>query len=139
MRRFEDWEARLDRFIRESASKPFAWGAFDCCIFIADAVLAMTGTDLALPYRKRYESARGAAILGRPHRGIRHLIAEEMELHGSPLVSAAFAQRGDIALLERGAGAKLGLVSLDSRAVLAAGQAGVVRLPRHLIAGAYRI
>ena len=56
-----DWHVRLDTFIRENLLTPFEWGKFDCCLFVADAVEAMTGTDFAAPFRGRYTTATGSA------------------------------------------------------------------------------
>src|SRR5690349_271236 len=58
--RLPDWEERLTEIIRARHRAPFAWGQFDCALFACDAVLAMTGVDLAEPFRGRYADALGA-------------------------------------------------------------------------------
>lgn len=47
--RLHDWPLRLDAFLRQRRAVPFAWGAQDCALFVADAVQAMTGQDPAPP------------------------------------------------------------------------------------------
>jgi hypothetical protein len=55
------WRVALDSFIAERMQKPFAWGSNDCCIFAADAVLAMTGVNHATGLRGSYDGALQAA------------------------------------------------------------------------------
>jgi len=57
--RAPDWRARLAAFIEARRATPFVWGAHDCCLFAADAVLAMGGPDVAAPLRG-YASRFGA-------------------------------------------------------------------------------
>lgn len=56
-----EWRERFDTLIRERMSRPFAWGAHDCCLFAADAVQAVASVDLASDVRGTYCDARGAA------------------------------------------------------------------------------
>lgn len=59
--RLPGWHARLIALIEARKTAPFAWGSNDCCLWAADAVLAMTGTDPAADLRGTYSTARGAA------------------------------------------------------------------------------
>jgi len=62
MDRLPDWAARLHDFIDGVKRDPFAWNSHDCVFgWAADAVLAITGEDVAAPYRGKYKSAKGAA------------------------------------------------------------------------------
>ena len=45
--RFEQWERRLGSRITLHARAPFEWGRFDCCLFPADCVWALTQKDPA--------------------------------------------------------------------------------------------
>lgn len=67
LERYPDWSQRVAALIRDRARRPFAWGVNDCAIFAADAVLAATGQDLALTFRGRYRSRRGAGHVLRAH------------------------------------------------------------------------
>ena len=44
---------------------PFEWGVFDCCLFAADAVQAVTGVDLAERYRGYHGARQGLRTLDR--------------------------------------------------------------------------
>lgn len=59
--RLPDWQDRLDRLVRISRHREFEWGAFDCSVFAADDVVALTGFDPFLPWRRRYADIAGAA------------------------------------------------------------------------------
>lgn len=64
--RFPDWHQRLIKLIEERKAQPFEWGSNDCCLWAADAVLAMTGDDPAADLRGAYCNARGANdVLGK--------------------------------------------------------------------------
>lgn len=67
LERFPDWSQRVGAFMRDRAAVPFAWGANDCAIFAADAILAETGVDMAAGFRGRYRSKRGANLVLRAH------------------------------------------------------------------------
>ena len=55
-----DTRQAADALIAERRLMPFARGTNDCCMFAADAVLAMTGRDLAADWRGTYSDDRGA-------------------------------------------------------------------------------
>jgi len=57
--RLPDWPERLDRVIREARTRSFAYGTFDCALFAADCVQAVTGIDYAAELRG-YESKTAA-------------------------------------------------------------------------------
>ena len=63
MKRYPDWEKRLHLICRERMRVPFAFGQQDCALFVADAVVAMTGTDLAAEVRGQYDSKESAQTL----------------------------------------------------------------------------
>lgn len=99
-----DWHARLIALIEKRTAAPFAWGSNDCCLWPADAVLAMTGRDPAAAYRGRYATQRGAAVLLKRLGGLTSVGA----LCGSEIPPLC-AQVGDVGLVssngERDAGA----------------------------------
>jgi hypothetical protein len=94
MRR-HDWQMRLAAFAKERAAMPFEWGKNDCCLFAADAVLAMTGTDPAESLRG-YASALAAQRLVDEAGGLRELVSQFLGGPVSPLMAAV----GDVVLLE---------------------------------------
>lgn len=141
--RHPDWPAALARFFAAREGAEFGYGRSDCCLFVADAVLAMTGVDLAADYRGRYRSREGAEECLRLTAG-RATVAAAMERAARGLglaeVPVACAQRGDIVLLAREAGDQsLGLVALDGRRIAAVSERGFLYLPVGRAARAWRI
>jgi hypothetical protein len=56
MNRLPDWRSRLHAYIDKVRSIPYAPGTYDCGLFPAGAVQAMTGEDFAEPYRGKYKT-----------------------------------------------------------------------------------
>lgn len=124
--RLPDWHERLNALVRARIDQPFEWGVNDCCLWPADAVLAMTGRDPAASLRGTYASARGAKSALQQVGGLAGAGAR-CGVEIPPL----FAQIGDVGLVnntgERDAGAvcigeqwlavgrkKMGLVELSA-------------------------
>lgn len=104
--RLPDWQQRLTDYLRAHHARPFAWGRWDCAIFTAGAVRAMTGRD---PMR----GLRGYRTLAE---GLRKARARGLEDHVAavaatfPEIHPAFAGPGDIAVVPGAPGLALGLV-----------------------------
>jgi hypothetical protein len=92
--RARDWQERLEALVMARLHVPFAWGRVDCCLFAADAVHALTGTDPAAPWRGTYSDERGALRLVQSLGGL----AAIAELHCGMEVDPARARPGDIVL-----------------------------------------
>ena len=56
-----NWRTKLARYLLDNQHRPFEWGAFDCCLFAADALKIQTGQDYAEAFRGRYKTELGAA------------------------------------------------------------------------------
>ena len=54
-------EQKLSEYIIGRINTPLVWGVSDCCLFVADALHAMTGKDIASWFRGEY-STRGKAF-----------------------------------------------------------------------------
>lgn len=117
--RHEDWEKRLNQHL-ESVG-PFEWGTNDCCLFAANAVLAITGDDYAKPYRG-YKTAKGA-LSRLKGIGVAGVATKAL---GAPK-AAVFAKRGDVVSFDSGDGIALG-VCVGAK-IAAVGQDGLVMLP----------
>lgn len=97
--RLDDWRRRLAQWMADCPRQPLAYGRHDCALFAASAVHAMTGHDFAAPYRGRYTTLRG---------GLRVLRAAGFEDHVAlarhclPVIPAAFAAPGDLAVIPTG-------------------------------------
>ena len=61
MQRLPKWRGRFEAAIDELKAKPFAWGDHDCGPgLVGNVVMAITGEDVAKPYRGKYFDAKGA-------------------------------------------------------------------------------
>lgn len=96
--RIPGWRARLAVVLDELRRKPFAWGDNDCGYALAGrAVEAITGVDVALPYREAYTTPAGAlAVLTKAgFTDLANLVATILpEIHPSQ------ARVGDIAAIK---------------------------------------
>jgi hypothetical protein len=120
MTRLHDWQLRYAAFARERAAMPFAWGANDCCLFAADAVLALTGTDPAAQLRGTYSTALGAMRVLKEHWGVAGLATNVLGASMPP----ALAGVGDVVLIETGDYHALAICNGTS--VIGAGERGIV-------------
>jgi hypothetical protein len=95
-----DWPERLDAYLVERFASRFQWGSVDCCLFAADALLAMTDTDIAAWFRGRYGNAASAyrALRQFAGHGVEATFAKLAHEHGWHDVEIVLAQRGDVAL-----------------------------------------
>ena len=132
LRRFEDWPTRLERYLASCESRAFRYGQLDCCLFVADAICAMTGVDPAQPFRANYTSRKEAIRAIRTYTGqttvaaVAERVFAEQGLAEAPALAA---RRGDVALLTRGRDSSLAIVSLNGRDILALGAKGLWRMP----------
>lgn len=99
--RFADWPSRFDSFMAERRAMPFAWGANDCCLFTCDAILAITGCDLAEGIRGTYDSALTAARVVADLGGIERIAETRTADFGFAELSRVLgARRGDVVLFD---------------------------------------
>lgn len=145
MTRFHDWPTRLDRFLSANLERPFAWGTWDCCLWSASAIEAMTGEDIAASCRDAYGDAEGAVRVCIAACGSASL--EAMAAHIAGLsemreVPALMAQRGDMVALApqvEGFDACLGIVDLTGRQAMALTDGGLVRVDLSFVRRAWRV
>lgn len=137
--RRHDWPARLRETVEAARRKPFAYGSHDCLLFAADAILAMTGVDLAAPVRGSYHDAEGAAaaLAAFAGGGMIEAVEKITAQHGIDRVAWAFAQRGDAVLVETTIGPALGICIAAHAAVAAPGGVAMVAMAEAM--RAYRI
>lgn len=124
-----DWRPRLTVYLAAASARPFAYGQHDCALFVAGAVNAMTGVDLADRYRGLYTSLKG---------GLKLLQAEtRLGPETAPLdllrrnfrpVHPAFANVGDIAVIGEVGIPALGLFAGEHLIVLR--ETGLGHMPR---------
>lgn len=85
---------RFDALVAQRMREPFAWGAHDCCLFAADAVLALTGQDHAAGLRGTYTDAMGAVRVLQQLGGLRAVAGRV-----GPRVAPLGARVGDVGLV----------------------------------------
>lgn len=90
-------DAAIYRLIEQRHAQPFAWGTADCWLWVADAVLACFGHDVASDVRGQYTSAERAAVLLRHLGGLRALAMR----CGQHVANLAELQTGDVVMLRR--------------------------------------
>jgi len=127
--RLSGWEKRLMELIRDSEDRPFEWGVFDCALFAADAVNAITGVDLAADFRGHYSTAKGSVKALKKY-GAGDLESTWTELLGPP-IDIRQAGRGDVVLVESIYGPAVA-VCMGSVAVSTAVEKGLISIDRAL-------
>lgn len=130
MKRTPTWQADLAELIRSRHDQPFEWGAHDCCLFAADAVQAITGTDLAF---SRGYSARDALRMIDEHGGLRKLVSQLL----GPEMPVCLAQVGDVLLVESDSRELLAIC--NGATALAPGRGRLVTLPTSAWLAAWRV
>lgn len=87
----------LTRFLNEAAARPFAWGEWDCLLWLAEWVKVNRGIDPAAGLRGEYGSMLTAAKVVKRAGGMSALVEKQVRPFGIKRVEAS--QRGDIAVI----------------------------------------
>jgi len=125
VRRYDDWQERLGAFLARHQYETFAYGRWDCCLFVAAAIEAMTGVDPGASVRGTYSSRAEARRYGSVEAAVEAVTAR----YGMPETPVLRARRGDVALAGNPRSRSLGLVALDGRDVLLVSSEGLWRVP----------
>lgn len=128
-----DWVERLSLYIEVNARREFAYGEWDCCLFAAGAVAAMTDVDPAAGIRGRYanrEQGLAFAPEGLP------AFLDAAGLKEVPLLRA---QRGDVVYRSSEDEGLLGIVALNGREVYVLGEGGLQTTPIRFFERAWRV
>lgn len=124
-----NWQTQLIKFIQHNRDRPFEWGSFDCCLFVADAINLMTGRDIAADFRGRYRSKSGATRALKKY-GKGSIKATFEHLLGKAQTGIHF-KRGDICLINTPEGDAVGIYL--GEVVWTTGQQGLVALSQNEI------
>lgn len=133
--REENWQRLFHDFIEARSDAPFAWGVNDCCTFAADAVLAMTGADLAAEYRGQYSDLFTAQVRMATVTGVGGATVEDVLAHAATqfalteLSSVKLAQRGDLVVFDGEEGPSVGVVYLNGVHAAFVAPDGLHRIP----------
>lgn len=130
--RVRDWQARFASFVADRRAAPFAWGTNDCCLFAADAVLAMTGEDPAAALRG-YATASEAARIVDAHEGLHRIASDAL----GPAVAPVMAAIGDVVLVVN-EGREL-LAVCNGGTAIAPGEQGLVVLGMNAAQAAWKV
>jgi hypothetical protein len=129
--RYGDWQSRLTAYLLHAERVPFRYGVQDCGLFVAGAILAMTGVDTVAElrgYTNRTQAfQRIADVCGQPT--MEAAAVYLAKLHGLPEVPVLCAQRGDAVMLRGGRRSSLGIVAMHGTEILTPYRAGLLRLP----------
>lgn len=107
VRRTTDWRLKLSNFIVSHRLLDFDRATHDCVRFSADAVMAMTGVDLAEGIRDKYHDDLSAAKYMKRSGGFLKIMEEQMARFGIEEIDVSRAKRGDLCyfhILEDGKG-----------------------------------
>ena len=129
MKRHPQWQRKLAGRITSARQLEFAWGTFDCAMWVCDWIRDVTGIDPGANYRGKYSTeAEAQAIFGADLGAFAATVATSI---GATEVPPRYARRGDIVHVDNGTtyGA-LGVVNLDARFAMCVSQNGVV--PAHM-------
>lgn len=87
----------LSRFLNRAAETPFAWGRFDCLLWLADWIAEKRGVEMAADLRGSYSNVLQAARIVASARGMTALVEGRVKSAG--LQRVAVGARGDIAVV----------------------------------------
>lgn len=135
MMRHPDWYARLAAYVAQVEAQPFVPGRFDCALFAAGAVEAMTGVDLAAHWRGRYRSVRGGVRVLRAEGYADHVALAAAHFEAIP---PAMAGIGDLGVVPSDTGHAMGVVLGSTVAVLRP-EGGLGRVALSQLMGAFRV
>jgi len=131
--KLSNWQSRLSTYLVSAALAPFRYGAFDCGLFVAGAIEAMTGVDVVPALRGSYSDRRSAFAAVRSICGsstMEELADYLTARHGMPEVAPVMARRGDPVQLRSGRRSSLGIVAMHGTDILTPYRGGLLLLPR---------
>lgn len=129
MTRRQDWQRRLEELLTAAEGRAFAWGSWDCAVFAAAVVEAVTGRNPFPWSLGTYSDVKGARRFLRAGKWKSLEIAIEAVV-GNRRATPLLAQRGDLVITagpELGAAA--GVVDLSGEWLVCLSPSGLCRLP----------
>lgn len=135
--RLPDWRSRLAAEMDRQRRDPHAWGSHDCALGLAaGAVEAISGVDVAAPWRGRYTTPLGAARLLRKggFDGVGDMVASVL-----PEIATAFANVGDIGVIDADGPVPEALCVVDFSGLIVMTESGHGRRAREDMRRAFRV
>ena len=96
----QNWPLLLSAYIERQRYIPFKWGTHDCCLFVADWVKELTGSDLATAFRSKYDSEFSADRLLAQHKGLEELVDWVFTTTGHNPIPPLSIRRGDVGTVQ---------------------------------------
>lgn len=129
-----DWQRQLVCYLDDVKRRSFGYGQFDCALFVAGAVEAMTGEDYAGLFRNRYDTPRkGLKLLaGHGHASPIDFVAMHFEE-----TLPALAAPGDIVVVVENGDRALGI--LQGSQIYVVAEQGVSLISRMRAYRAFRV
>lgn len=136
--KYTDWVERLNKWTESVEQKPFKWGEHDCCLAACDAVLEVTGFDLAKDFRGRYNDEAGVKELIRKDYGtLENLCKTVAKKAGLLEIDPMKSSRGDLSLCNLALGPTLGICI--GKAVMLPSSRRAIFVPLTKIIRAWRV
>ena len=145
-------EQSLSTFIVGRMETPLIWGKSDCCMFVADALKAMHGIDIAGWFRGRYKTRRRAFMELKKFAGgsVRETVTTLARNYDmAPVPSRSEMQPGDMVILKAKAcdpvaerlsdGLTVGIMGFNSMGVISQGKDGLVLHTEPEVVDAWRM
>ena len=139
--RLPNWESLLAKFLSSRRTAPYAWGTNDCCTFSADAIQAMTGTDIAADFRGYTDEVGAYAAIKKVCNGVSASDAVSYCATKYGLVersNAKFASRGDLLLVSNAGTIIVGILDTHGKASCVTDK-GLAQFPISDITAAYQV
>jgi len=106
--RLPDWRSRLASYVADQARKRYRPGEHDCALFASGGRAALTGADPLAPVRGCYSTIEEGFELAAAHG---YATPFDAVTEGLDEIAPAYAQAGDLALLDAGDGTEaMGIV-----------------------------
>lgn len=122
--RLTDWQLRFSDATREAHDKRFKWGEHDCCLWVANCVLAITGIDYAESWRGKYSDESGAYALIKKGESLTKMVTSVLKTEA---INPNYANVGDVVLIVTGG--KEALAICNGASVLIPSRTRMVSLP----------
>lgn len=99
MTRLANWQNNLSELINAKREQPFDFPTWNCLMWAASAIEAVTGEDILAAYHGKYKTEKAAATLLRKLDGVKTSQAL-LEKHLGEPQPVAFARAGDIVIVD---------------------------------------
>jgi hypothetical protein len=142
LQRRDDWPERLAQYLEEAREREKEWGVFDCGMFAAGAIEAMTGVDLAAEFRGKYAGSISAEKAMRRYcgGGLEQLAVKVARKAALAEIDPRLAQRGDPVLVrDAEVGDAFGVIDIRGFLAVTVSGKGLAYRERTAIVRAWRV